>query len=118
MQSTLADAMAALGGDPASTPRTYSWLQQRASYGALTNLPPAAFRSVLTPQLDSGPDGNPNIEALQLSPLLQADDDFFGKVLAGALDLACGLIADPTPPFTLYRANLNHITAAGSPFAG
>ena len=58
-------------------------------------------------------DGAPNIERIQLAPLLPADDDFFRHLLRGELD-ANGLVADPTPPFALYPTNLNHVGPWGT----
>ena len=57
-----------------------------------------------------------NLERIQLLPLLAADDDFLGHLLRGELDPATGLIADPSPPFVLYPANLNHVGPLGNPF--
>ena len=64
------------------------------------------------------PDGSLNLERIQLLPLFPADDDFLGHVLRGELDPATGLLADPTAPFALYPANLNHVGPLGNPFAG
>jgi hypothetical protein len=38
-------------------------------------------------------------------------------VLRGELDPTAGLLTDPTPPFALYPANLNHFGPLGNPFA-
>ena len=64
------------------------------------------------------PDGSLNLERVQLAPLFAADDDFHGYLLHGEIDQATGLLADPTPPFALYPANLNQIGPLGNPFLG
>ena len=51
-----------------------------------------------------------------MRPLFAADDDFLGHVLRGEVDRSTGLIADPTPPYGLYPANLNHIGSRGNTF--
>jgi hypothetical protein len=38
--------------------------------------------------------------------------------LSGKLDPATGLLADSTPPFALYPANLNQVGPFGNPFLG
>jgi hypothetical protein len=55
------------------------------------------------------PVGSLNLEADQLAPLFEADDDFFGHFVHGDVDPATGLVADPTPPFALYPATLNYL---------
>ena len=50
--------------------------------------------------------------------MFAADDDFFGHLLCGELEPATGLVADSTPPFALYPANLNHVGTFGNPFLG
>jgi hypothetical protein len=64
------------------------------------------------------PDGSLNLERVQLLPLFAADDDFLRHLLRGELDPETGLLADPTPPFALYPANLNHVGPLGNPFVG
>ena len=50
--------------------------------------------------------------------MTDAEDDFLARLLGGDVDPATGLIADPTPPFGLYPANLNHIGPQGNPLDG
>ena len=49
--------------------------------------------------------------------LFEDDDDFLRHLLHGDVDPATGLLADPTPPYKLYPANLNQIGPLGNPFA-
>jgi hypothetical protein len=84
--------------------------------GAAAKLPDVVFRALLAANVGVLPGGSLNIERMQMAPLLAADDDFFGHVLHGDVDSATGLLADPTPPFALYRANLDHVGPLGDPF--
>ena len=52
---------------------------------------------------------------MQLNPLFEADNDFRAHELHGDVDASTGL-ADPTPPYKLYPANLNQIGPLGNPF--
>jgi len=54
------------------------------------------------------PDRRLNIEAIQLTPVLLEDDDFYFHLLSGELFPGSNPIADTTPPFGLYPINLNH----------
>ena len=74
------------------------------------------FRQQLAFFVELDPQGHLNLEAIQLSPLFVEDDDFYFHVLGGEVFSESGLIADTTPPFRLYRANLNHIQQLGNPF--
>jgi 5-methylthioadenosine/S-adenosylhomocysteine deaminase len=116
-------ALAALGGDspppgggPAPLSNTYSYLKARWAGGSLAGLTDPDFRAFLEGYFGTDGMGRLNIEAVQLKPPVDRDDDFLGHLLNG--DLSGGLIADPTPPFGLYPTNLNHIGAAGNPLAG
>ena len=61
------------------------------------------------------PNGGVNLERMQLNPLLTHDDDFSFAILGA--DLApSGKVDDPTPPYGIYLANLNHIQGGGNPF--
>jgi hypothetical protein len=75
------------------------------------------FTEALAEFVDVLPNGSLDIERVQLAPLFAADDDVLGHLLRGDVDPATGLGADPTPPFALYPANLNHIGPPGNPFA-
>lgn len=52
----------------------------------------------------------------RLGPLLEKDDDFLAHLLHGDIDETTGLLADPTPPYMLYPADLNWIGPLGNPF--
>jgi hypothetical protein len=117
-------ALAALGGDappagggPAPDTNTYSYLKARLAGGALAGTTDAQFRSVLTALFGTDSLGRVNIEAVELKPVIDTEDDFLSHLLAGDVDPNTGLIADPTPPFGLYPANLNHVGPLGNPFA-
>jgi hypothetical protein len=62
-------------------------------------------------------DGTLNIEAMSPAPLFMLDDDWRLATLGAKLDPASGLVADDTPPYARYDANLNHVGAVGNPFA-
>jgi hypothetical protein len=115
--------LAALGGDnpppeggPGPPTNTYSYLKANVAGGQAAGLPDPIFRTLLAANVGELPDGSLNIERVQLLPVFAADDDFLGHLLRAELDPTTGLIADPTPPFALYPANLNHITPLGNPF--
>jgi 5-methylthioadenosine/S-adenosylhomocysteine deaminase len=115
--------VAALGGDdpppgggPGPVTNTYRYLKAHVSGGQAAGWPDALFHDVLGSYVGVLPDGSLNLERVQLLPLFAADDDFFAHVLHGDVDPASGLIDDPTPPFALYPADLNHIGPLGNPF--
>ncbi len=117
-------ALVALGGDnprPAGGPgpatNTYSYLKARVSGGAAAGLPDPVFRTLLAANVGMLPDGSINLERVQLIPLFQADDDFLGHLLSANIEPTTGLLADPTPPYALYLANLNHLGTLGNPLA-
>ena len=117
-------ALTALGGDnppaaggPGPSTNTYSYLKANVAGGQAAGLPDSIFRALLAENVGVLPDGSLNLERIQLLPLFAADDDFLGHLLRGELDPATGLLADPTPPFALYPANLNHVGPLGNPFA-
>jgi len=121
----LALGLTALGGDnpragggPGPPTNTYSYLKANVAGGQAAGLPDSIFRALLAASVGVLPDGSLNLERIQLLPLFAADDDFLGHLLRGELDPAAGLIADPTPPFALYPANLNHVGPQGNPFVG
>jgi hypothetical protein len=86
-----------------------AYLKARVAGGAAAGLPDPVFRGLLAERVGLRPDGSLNLEPVQLLPLFAADDDFFGHLLRGDVDPLTGLIADPTPPFSLYPANFNHL---------
>lgn len=125
LETELQLGLAALGGDnpppgggPGPPTNTYSYLKANVAGGAAAGLPDPVFRFLLEQNVGSLPDGSLNLERVQLAPLFAADDDFLGHLLRGELDTTTGLLADTTPPFTLYQANLNHVGPLGNPFLG
>ena len=122
IEQTLRNSLTALGGDnpppqggPADSSNTYSYLKANIpGAGWLTD---TQFRQQLTFFAGLDPQGRLNLEALQLSPLLLEDDDFYFNLLGGDVFIESGLIADTSPPFRLYPANFNHIQPLGNPFA-
>ena len=103
-----------LGGGPGPPGNTYSYLQANVNDGKSADSA-RKFQFWMEEHVGFLRDGAPNIERIQLAPLLPADDDFFRHLLRGELD-ANGLVADPTPPFALYPTNLNHVGPSGNPF--
>jgi 5-methylthioadenosine/S-adenosylhomocysteine deaminase len=120
IEALLEAGLAALGGDhppaaggPGPVNNTYSYLKAHVSGGAAAALPDPVFRGLLAANVGTLPDGSLNLERVQLLPLFADDDDFLRHILRGELD--AGLVADSTPPFALYPANLNFIGPAGNP---
>jgi cytosine/adenosine deaminase-related metal-dependent hydrolase len=111
-------ALSALGGEKdGAGNQTYSFLKANllnGFYEAKTN---ERFEDFLATKVGRRRDGSLNIESIQLAPLLTVDNDFLSHILRAEVD-ENGLIADPTPPFTLYAANFNQVTPQGNPFAG
>jgi hypothetical protein len=50
-------------------------------------------------------------------PLFTIDDDWRLATLGAKLDPSTGLVADDTPPYARYHANLNHVGSLGNPLA-
>jgi hypothetical protein len=124
LTSRLQLGLAALGGDnppvgggpgPANT---YSYLKAHVSGGAAANLPDSIFGGLLAGYVGTLPDGSLNLEREQLLPLFEADDDFLGHILHADIDPATGVLADPTPPYKLYPANLNFVGPLGNALTG
>jgi 5-methylthioadenosine/S-adenosylhomocysteine deaminase len=120
----LAAGVTALGGDnppagggPGPPTNTYSYLKAHVAGGAAAGLPDLVFRALLAANVGVLPDGSLNLERVQLDPLLEADDDFLAHLLLGDVDPATGLLADPTPPYKLYPADLNFLGPLGNPLA-
>jgi len=105
------------GGGPGPPTNTYSYLKANVAGGQAAGLPDSIFRALLAANVGVLPDGSLNLERIELLPLFAADDDFGGHLLRGELNPATGLVADPTPPFGLYPANLNHVGPLGNPLA-
>jgi 5-methylthioadenosine/S-adenosylhomocysteine deaminase len=125
LSATLRDALTALGGDnpprgggPGSPTNTHSYLRSHATCAG-TDPTEAKLRSALitTAKVELLDGLSLNLEAIQLPPLLQADDDFLGHIMHADINPSTGLIADSTPPYHLYPANLNHLTPFGNPLA-
>jgi cytosine/adenosine deaminase-related metal-dependent hydrolase len=124
LAAELEAGLTALGGDsppPAGGPgppsNTYSYLKQNVAGGAVAGLPDELFFGLLADNVGLLPDGSLNLERVQLVPLFTGDDDFRAHLLRGDIDPVSGLVADLTPPFALYPANLNHIGPLGNPLA-
>jgi 5-methylthioadenosine/S-adenosylhomocysteine deaminase len=122
LATTLDTALRALGGDnPPPTggagppDNTYSYLKAHVAGGAAAAYPDAVFRQLLAAEVGVLPDGSLNLERVQLKPLFESDDDFLIHALHGDVDPGTGLLADPTPPYLLYPANLNQIGPLGNP---
>ena len=120
LQQTLINSLNALGGDnppaeggPADNTNTYSYLKANIPGAAI--LTDSQFRQLLEFFVGLDPQGRLNLEAVQLSPLLVEDDDFYFPLLGGEVFMEDGLIADTTPPYRLYPANFNHLLL-GNPF--
>ena len=112
---TLRLGLRALGGNgakvasgPPPPSRVFSYLRAHWNRGADRSLSEAAFRDrVLAPYV--GRIGTRiNLERAQLPPLFTLDDRFFFSVLGG--------VADRSPPFRIYRANRNFVSAGKDPF--
>ena len=124
-ESELQAGLTALGGDrppagggPGPPGNTYSYLQQHVAGGMFAAFPPAVFTFLLGSELQFLPDGSVNLEAMQLDPLFEADDQVLVALLHGDVDPATGLLAVASPPYRLYPANLNFVGPAGNPLAG
>jgi 5-methylthioadenosine/S-adenosylhomocysteine deaminase len=122
LQQTLGDALAALGGDnpppsggPADDSNTYSYLKQH--FTLPFPMTDAQFRQLVLVPTAGTVGGKLNLERLTLTPILVDDDEFFFDLLAARMNLATGLIDDPTPPFLLYRSNTNFLLSGRNPFA-
>ncbi len=122
ISSMIADGLQAMGGDdppagggPSPLTNTWSYLKQHSLAGAGLTDTQFLF-GVLIPVFGLV-DGKLNIEAMSPAPLFMADDDWRFATLGAKLDPDTGLVADSTPPYARYRANLNHIMAFGNPFA-
>ena len=103
------------GGGPADDSNTYSYLKQH--FTLPFPMTDAQFRQlVLTPQAGTV-GGRLNLERLTLAPPLEDEDAFFFDLLGAQINLATGLIDDPTPPFQLYPSNLNQAPGGKDPFS-
>jgi len=122
ISSMISDGLRAMGGDhpPAGggpSPLTNTWSYLRLNSLAGAGLTDTQFLfGVLIPVFGLV-DGKLNIEAMSPAPLFMADDDWRFATLGAKLDPSTGLVADETPPYARYPANLNHVTALGNPFA-
>ncbi len=85
------------------------------NHGNDKKLSPAAFRGLLAYQFGKVGD-RINLERIELAPLFTADDHFFFTVVGGLRTR--GVPADPTPPFKLYRANVNQARVGTNPLKG
>jgi hypothetical protein len=112
IQAMLSTALHALGGADG-----YAYLRAHVFGGALSGLSEQQFRNAyLIPTFGTTPQGGINAESIQLSPILPEDDQFRFDLIEGRRNRA-GAIADPTPPFTPYPANINQDPPGdGNPF--
>jgi cytosine/adenosine deaminase-related metal-dependent hydrolase len=124
IELALRDGLNAMGGDnppagggPAPNSNTYSYLKARVAGGTASGLTDAKFRQLLTFFFGLAPNGQLNIEGIQLTPLFIEDDDFYFHVLGAEVFADSGLIADTSPPFGLYLSNFNQVQSQGNPFA-
>jgi hypothetical protein len=124
LESVLQAGLTALGGDhppagggPGPPTNTYSYLKAHVFGGAVAGVPDSVFYGLLAQRLGTLADGSISIEAERLAPLFQDDDALLFDVLHGDVDPATGLVADPSPPYKLYPANLNQIGPNGNPYA-
>jgi 5-methylthioadenosine/S-adenosylhomocysteine deaminase len=121
IQQKLNDGLIALGGDhpaagggPADLSNTYSYLKQRFTLPfPMTDAQFMQFVLIPTAGIVGG---RLNLERLTLTPLLQDEDEFFFDVLGVRVN-AAQVLADPTPPFKLYRANPNQEQGGVDPYA-
>jgi 5-methylthioadenosine/S-adenosylhomocysteine deaminase len=121
--AVLEEGLVAMGGDnppprggPAPDTNTYSYLKANVAGGSVGGLSDTQFRQLLTFYLGLAPNGFLNIEGLHLAPALVEEDDFYFHLLGAEVFEGSGLIADDTPPFTLYLANFNQVQPLGNPF--
>jgi len=124
IRASMTRSLAALGGDspppgggPAGPGNTYSYLKAHIYGGALAGTSDAKFRAILLALFGTDSAGRLNLEAIAPIPVL-GHDRLGTAMLNGYVDPATGLLADPWPPFKLYPADLNQITARGNPLAG
>jgi 5-methylthioadenosine/S-adenosylhomocysteine deaminase len=122
MSTMLREGLRALGGDNpppggGPSPLTNTWSHLRLNSLAGAGLTDAQFLfGVLIPAFGLV-DGNLNIEAMSPVPLFTIDDDWRLATLGAKLDPSTGLVADDTPPYARYHANLNHVGSLGNPLA-
>ncbi len=122
ISTLLREGLRALGGDnpppgggPSPLANTWNYLKLHSRAGA--GLTDEQFLvGVLIPVFGLI-DGILNIEAMSPSPLFTLDDDWRLATLGAKLDPSTGLLADDTPPYARYHANLNHVGSRGNPFA-
>jgi len=122
IQELLSDGLAALGGDgppmgggPADPSNTYSYLKQHIPLPfPMTD---DQFRQFVIIPVAGTIDGKLNLEAIQLTPLLPDEDDFFFDLLGARIDSDTHLLSDSTPPYKLYPANANQMSNGTNPLA-
>jgi hypothetical protein len=118
----IGDGLHAMGGDdptdaggPSPLTNTWSYLRLHSAAGAGLNDAQFLF-GVLIPAFGLF-DSRLNIEAMSSVPLFTIDDHWRLATLGGHRDPLTGLVADDTPPYAPYLANLNHVGPRGNPLA-
>src|SRR5262245_42540930 len=120
VSTSVADGLRALGGDypPAgggpSSPFTNTWSYLKAHIPGASLLPDLTFNLALAFFFGTTPDGRGNLEAITPPPLFTVDDHWWFATLDGARDPATGVRSDSAPPYAVYQANANHVTAFGN----
>ena len=94
---------------------TWTYLRTHSIVGTGLTDPQFLF-GVLIPVLGLV-DGRLNIAAMSPAPMFMIDDHWRLATLGAKLESATGLVRDSSPPYAKYRANLNHVTLRGNPFA-
>jgi 5-methylthioadenosine/S-adenosylhomocysteine deaminase len=114
IEGALRDGLAALGGADG-----YAYLKARVGGGRFASASDERFRDeYLVPTFGTTENGRLNAEAIQLAPILPEDDDFRFRLIEGDRNRAAA-IADATPPFGPYPANINQDPpGGGTPFDG
>jgi cytosine/adenosine deaminase-related metal-dependent hydrolase len=114
IEAALQDGLWALGGADG-----YAYLKSWVGLGRFGGATDDEFRrDYLVPTFGTRTGGGLNAEAIALAPVFPEDDDFRFRLIEGELD-SSGAVADPTPPFAAYRANVNQRPpGAANPFDG
>jgi hypothetical protein len=122
IERTLGDALIALGvdnpppgGGPADLTNTYSYAKQR--FTLPFPMTDAQFLQFVIIENAGLVGGKINLERLTLAPIFTENDDFFFDLLGARVNPVTGVLDDATPPFLLYRSNVNHVQHGVNPLA-